>query len=48
MIEPEPYVVDPDDPRAPSEEQWARMSPVERARVVEALPSEVPEWRRAL
>ncbi|UQA56418.1 Uma2 family endonuclease [Polyangium aurulentum] len=42
MIEPEPYVVDPDDPRAPSEEQWARMSPAERARVLAALPSEVP------
>ena len=28
-------------PRAPSREEWARMSEVERARVVEALPGEV-------
>lgn len=37
-----PYVVDPDDPRAPSEEVWATMSEDERARVVAALPSEYP------
>ncbi len=36
----ERYVVDPDDPRAPPEHVWARMSPEERRRVVESLPSE--------
>jgi Uma2 family endonuclease len=34
--------MDPDDPRAPTEEQWAGMSDTERARVVAMLPSEVP------
>lgn len=33
---------DPDDPRAPPEEIWARLSLEERARAVEALPAEVP------
>jgi Uma2 family endonuclease len=37
-----PYRVDPEDPRAPSEEVWARLSPAERASVVESLPSEFP------
>lgn len=37
-----PYVVNADDPRAPSEEEWAAMSEAERARVVNALPSEYP------
>jgi hypothetical protein len=36
------WVVDPDDPRAPPQEQWDRMSPEERARVLESLPPEVP------
>ena len=36
------YVLDEDDPRAPSEEQWAAMSSAERARVVADLPSEFP------
>lgn len=36
------YVVDPADPRAPSEEVWAAMSPAEQARVLEQLPSEFP------
>jgi hypothetical protein len=35
-----------DLPRAPSSEAWARMTPAERRRVVDALPSEVP--RRCL
>lgn len=39
---PEGYRVDPVDPRAPSQEQWERMSPAERARVTDMLPSEVP------
>ncbi|MDI3289456.1 Uma2 family endonuclease [Polyangium sp. 15x6] len=43
MAPPDPgYVVDPNDPRAPSEETWARMSAEERARVVGMLPNEVP------
>jgi Uma2 family endonuclease len=40
---PDAYRLDPHDPRAPSEEHWARMSTEERARVVAALPIEVPE-----
>lgn len=36
------YHFDPADPRAPSLEQWDRMTPAERARVVAMLPSEVP------
>jgi Uma2 family endonuclease len=36
------FVFDPNDPRAPSEEAWTRMSPDERARVVAMLPAEVP------
>jgi Uma2 family endonuclease len=39
---PTGYVFDPADPRAPSLEQWARMLPDERARVVAMLPIEVP------
>ena len=37
-----PYLVDPNDPRAPSQSVWDRMSDAERARVVESLPSEFP------
>jgi hypothetical protein len=36
------YRFDPADPRAPSMEQWNRMTPAERVRVVAMLPSEVP------
>jgi hypothetical protein len=36
------YRFDADDPRAPTEQQWAAMSPSERARVVAMLPAEVP------
>jgi hypothetical protein len=36
------YRVDPDDPRAPPQELWDRMTPGERARVVASLPSEFP------
>jgi hypothetical protein len=39
------YVLDADDPRAPTLDQWERMSPDERKRVVDMLPSEVPERR---
>jgi Uma2 family endonuclease len=37
-----PYRLDPGDPRAPTDEQWARMTPQERRRAVEMLPSELP------
>ncbi|KFA89193.1 Uma2 family endonuclease [Archangium violaceum] len=37
-----PYRIDPDDPRAPLQEEWERMTPEERARVVAGLPSEFP------
>ena len=36
------WTIDPDDPRAPPREIWARMSSEERARVVAELPSEFP------
>ena len=39
---PDTYRLDPDDPRAPTTEQWARMSPEERRRVVDALPIDGP------
>ena len=41
MTEPVPHVLDPDDPRAPADAQWAALSPAELARVVAALPSDV-------
>jgi len=39
---PDAYVIDPEDPRAPPLDVWERMSPEERAHVVEMLPSEIP------
>jgi Uma2 family endonuclease len=39
---PTGYVFDPADPRAPAVDQWERMLPDERARVVAMLPVEVP------
>ncbi|MFY0525425.1 Uma2 family endonuclease [Archangium gephyra] len=36
------YRVDPDDPRAPPQEVWERLTPEERAHVVDSLPSEFP------
>ncbi|WP_129579171.1 MULTISPECIES: Uma2 family endonuclease [Sorangium] len=36
------YVFDAADPRAPTSEQWSRMTPAERARVVDMLPADVP------
>lgn len=42
MTQSGPYVFDPDDPRAPTAEQWALMSERDRARVVASLPAEVP------
>ncbi len=39
---PASYVFDPEDPRAPALDQWERMTPDERARVLAMLPVEVP------
>ena len=36
------WTVDPDDPRAPPEDVWDALSPTERKRVVDSLPSEFP------
>ncbi|WNG50125.1 Uma2 family endonuclease [Archangium minus] len=36
------YRVDPDDPRAPPQEVWDRLTPEERAHVIASLPSEFP------
>ena len=36
------YRVDPDDPRAPPQELWERLTPEERVRVIDSLPSEFP------
>lgn len=38
------YRVDPDDPRAPSQEIWDRLSDAERQAVVASLPLEPPGW----
>jgi Uma2 family endonuclease len=38
----EPWVVNPDDPRAPPEDVWAALSEAERQRIVDSLPSEFP------
>jgi Uma2 family endonuclease len=39
---PEPWVLDPDDPRAPAQEVWDQLSEVERQHVVDSLPSDFP------
>jgi Uma2 family endonuclease len=39
---PSAYVLDPNDPRAPTHEQWEAMSVEERARIVDALPTSLP------
>ncbi|WNG55229.1 Uma2 family endonuclease [Archangium gephyra] len=36
------YRVDPNDPRAPPQDVWERLTPEERAHVVDSLPSEFP------
>ncbi len=36
------WVLDPLDPRAPTEDVWARMSAAERERVVATLPADMP------
>lgn len=38
---PVSWVIDPDDPRAPPQEIWDQMTPEERQRVVDSLPSEL-------
>jgi hypothetical protein len=38
---PASWVIDPDDPRAPPQELWDRMTPAERQSVVDSLPSEL-------
>ncbi|QDE71736.1 hypothetical protein BHS09_34750 [Myxococcus xanthus] len=38
----EPYHVAPDDPRSPPQEIWDALSPEERQRIVDSLPSEFP------
>lgn len=35
-------VIDPSTPRAPSEEEWGRLTEAERRAVVEGLPALVP------
>jgi Uma2 family endonuclease len=40
MRAPIQWVIDPRDPRAPPQELWDRMTPDERQRVLDALPSE--------
>lgn len=40
---PTPFDIDPDDPRAPSQEAWDRMTPQERQLIVAMLPITVPE-----
>jgi Uma2 family endonuclease len=41
-VSSEAYVIDPDDPRAPTEAQWAAMSEAERERVAATLPADMP------
>lgn len=43
MSQPADVLIDPADPRAPSAEVWAELDEAGRARVVAALPNEVPE-----
>jgi Uma2 family endonuclease len=42
MSPPQPYVIDPADPRAPSWEVWESLTPEQRRSVVDQLPAEVP------
>jgi hypothetical protein len=36
------YRIDPDDPRAPTQDEWDRLSDSERRWIVDHLPSELP------
>jgi Uma2 family endonuclease len=40
--QPDPWVVDPDDPRAPPQELWDRLSDDQRQQIIDSLPSEFP------
>jgi hypothetical protein len=40
---PSSYELNPSDPRAPSQAEWDEMTPAERKRVEQMLPSLVPE-----
>jgi Uma2 family endonuclease len=42
MSRSEPWVVDEDDPRAPPEDIWQRLTEAQRQRIVDSLPSEFP------
>jgi Uma2 family endonuclease len=42
------WTLDPDDPRAPSIEEWERMSHAQRTWVIESLPSEFPATEECL
>lgn len=37
-----PYILDPGDPRAPSQEVWDQLTPQQRQEVLDTLPSEFP------
>ncbi|MBN1609962.1 MAG: Uma2 family endonuclease [Polyangiaceae bacterium] len=39
---PDPWIVDPEDPRAPPQEIWDRLTPAQRDHVLASLPSEFP------
>lgn len=39
---PTGFVVDPQDPRAPPSEVWAKMTPAEQERVAASLPADLP------
>jgi len=41
----QPWIIDPDDPRAPPTEMWRALSDEQRRRLVDSLPS---EWESAL
>lgn len=36
------WSVDPEDPRAPPQEVWERLTPAERDRLVASLPTDMP------
>ncbi len=42
MARPLPFVIDADDPRSPTREQWEQLTPEQRRQVVDALPCDVP------
>jgi hypothetical protein len=41
-LRPEPWLLNPEDPRAPAQEVWDQLSEVERQHVVDSLPSDFP------